>query len=312
MVQRAALALIPLLVACAADRDPGELFGPAEEDRLVVDGRLLVGQALPDLFVRRTASPAALYDRAAAAVADAEVEIRSDGVVFAYRADPDSAGRYLPPAGTVEPLTEYILYVRTSRTSVTATTTTPGRFSIPRAYLLDEETLEVVRPLRGFDEIGEGVYAAPENQVIYTEGLLEAAVDNLEVPAYQVAVQSLDLDSDFVLDADFLEEDDYAEFERHGSSPALEARDGAIRLPWFAITFGGRHLVRIYALDDNWFDYLRTGPEEGDSRFVGGLIGDGFERPVFNVEGGIGFFGSAAVDSIGFFVHPLPQPGLAD
>ncbi len=312
IVPRAALALITLLVACAADRDPGELFGPAEANTLVVDARLLVGHSLPDLFVRRTLSPAVLYDRSTAAVTDATVKLTSGDAVFEYRADPDSAGRYLPPPGTVEPVTEYRLHVQTRGGTVTAMTTTPARFSIPGAFLLDEETLEVVRELRRFAELGAGVYTAPENQVVYTEGVLEAAVDNFDVPAYQVAVLSLDLDSDFVLEADFLETDDYDEFERYGSSPALEARDGAVRLPWFAITFGGRHLIRIYALDDNWFDYLRTGPEEAGGRFVGGLIGDGFERPVFNIEGGIGFFGSAAVDSIGFFVHPLTKPGESD
>ena len=37
-----------------------------------------------------------------------------------------------------------------------------------------------------------------------------------------------------------------------------------------------------------------------------GLAGDNFERPLFHVNGGIGIFGSASVDSVGFVVLPRP------
>jgi hypothetical protein len=63
---------------------------------------------------------------------------------------------------------------------------------------------------------------------------------------------------------------------------------------------------RTYALDRNWYDLVRSDPDEGGS--FGGLAGDEFERPLFHVEGGIGLFGSAAVDSVGFVV--LPRPSL--
>jgi hypothetical protein len=38
----------------------------------------------------------------------------------------------------------------------------------------------------------------------------------------------------------------------------------------------------------------------------GGNAGDDFARPKFNVNGGIGLFGSASADSIGFFILPRP------
>ena len=53
---------------------------------------------------------------------------------------------------------------------------------------------------------------------------------------------------------------------------------------------------------------LRTSPSFGGGFQFGGNAGDGFERPIFRVSGGIGLFGSAAMDSIGFTVLPLPQP----
>ncbi|HIF22999.1 MAG TPA: hypothetical protein EYQ27_14115, partial [Gemmatimonadetes bacterium] len=64
-------------------------------------------------------------------------------------------------------------------------------------------------------------------------------------------------------------------------------------LPWFAVAFAGRHVWRTYALDQNWYDFARTDPETGGGGF-GRLATDGFQRPSFAVQGGIGLFGSAA------------------
>jgi hypothetical protein len=59
-------------------------------------------------------------------------------------------------------------------------------------------------------------------------------------------------------------------------------------------------------LDQNWYDLIRSTPEGGGGFGIGGEIGDNFERPIFNINGGIGLFGSASVDSVGFFVLPRP------
>ena len=295
------------LLSCSAERSEDSLFGPAEENTLVVDAVLLVDKPLPDLFVRRTLNPGKAYARDDAAVPNAIVSVYQGERDFRYSPDPDSAGRYLPPgdAPVVESHTEYSLQVQVGNRFVRARTTTPPRIKIDKIVLLDENTLEVRRRLRSFEELGEQVYSEKENRLSYTDGLLEAWVTPLNVPAYQLAIFSLDADSDFVLEADFLEADDYEEFERYGNSPPLEFDQGKVRLPWFAIVFGGRHLIRIYALDDNWYDYVRTtSADERGEGFFGGLIGDSFERPVFNLDGGIGLFVSASVDSLGFFVLP--------
>ena len=113
----------------------------------------------------------------------------------------------------------------------------------------------------------------------------------------------MDPTSERVLEADFLDEEDFEKLERQVSSPAYDAPDGKLRLPWFAVYFAGRHLIKIYALDQNWFDFARSSPEMDNGGF-GGLAGDNFERPIFRVEGGIGLFGSAAMDSLGFVVLP--------
>ena len=63
--------------------------------------------------------------------------------------------------------------------------------------------------------------------------------------------------------------------------------------------------MRIYAVDRNWYDYVRSGPEAQES-WYGGLAGENFRQPLFHVEGGIGLFGSASVDSLGFVVVEEP------
>jgi hypothetical protein len=294
------------IITCSANRQPGELFGPAEEGTLVVDALLIVDHPLPDLCVRQTVALNVPYGKDAAAVRGADVTINQGGQVFRYREDPDSLGHYLPPANPplVIPRTEYRLTVVASNRRARATTRTPDRFSIQEVVMLDEYTQEVRRRFKTFADGADLVFTAPENQVTYLDGLLEARFQPINVPAYQVGIFSLDLHSDFVIKADFLRDEDYKNFERQSSSPVFKAANGRLRLPWFAVYFAGRHLIKIYALDENWFDFARSSPEFADQQGYGGLAGDNFERPLFKVDGGIGLFGSASMDSLGFVVLP--------
>lgn len=300
-----ALALLMLLTACSADRKPGELFGPSEAGMLVIDAILIVDQPLPDLFLKRTIAPGATQTAEALAVDDAQVVLRAGDSTYRYASDPDSLGRYLPPANApiVQPQRLYQLEASTpDGQSLRAQTTTPQRIRVEQFLLLDEETLQVDRPLALFSEMGDGVYAERANQVPYRQGLLEVRLSANDIEAYQLAIFNLETDSPLLIEADFLEEDDLEEFDRSGASPPLAISDGNARLPWFGIAFEGRHKFLIYALDKNWYDFVRTDPNS-DGGGGGGLLGDQFQRPIFNVEGGIGFFASTAVDSVGFTVY---------
>ena len=302
--------LILCLTACTPERQPGELFGSVEEEsEVVVDGVLLVGQDLPNIFVRRALPPNQSYGQAEAGVPDAQVHIVQGDRRFEYAADPDVPGRYVPPpeAPRVEVQTEYRLEVTVNGRRVQARTTTPDRVRVRETVLLDEETEELVRYLKSFAEVGDEVYTAPENQLIYQEDLVEFHLDTVAAEAFQLAIISLEPDLKYLDEdiEDFLVEDtEDAEAFRANQSPVLAASDGIVRLPWLGVAFEGRSLVKVYALDHNWFEYARSSP--GGEGGFGGLAGDNFERPLFQVEGGIGLFGSASVDSVGFFVSPRP------
>ena len=298
------------LTACAAEREPGDLFGPVEkETELVVDALLLVDRTLPEVFVRRTLPAGQAYSREDAAVSDAKVRILQGDRAYEYAADGTTPGRYLPPreAPLVEALTEYRLEVDVEGRKVMASTTTPERVRIWQAVLLDEETLEIERTLKSFAELGDQVYTAPENQITYLDGLLELHLDTLEVAGYQAAIFALDEEAPFVDEdlLDFYDDEDTGAL-RANQSPPLAVSEGILRWPWFAVAFTGRSLVKVYALDHNWFEYARSSPDQQEQGGFGGLAGENFERPFFQVEGGIGLFGSASVDSVGFVVLPRP------
>ena len=302
--------IVLCLTACAAERQPGDLFGSVEEgSALVVDGILLVDQTLPELFVRRTLPPGQFYSQDAAGVLDAQVRVFQGDQLFEYAPDLATPGRYLPPSGPpqVEPLTEYRLEVEVEGKTVRASTTTPERVRVQQAVLLDEDTQEIVQTLKSFAEVGDGVYTAPENQITYLDGLLEFHLNNVAVAGYQAAIFALDEDLQFADEdwGDFADEED-SETSRANQSPPLAVSDGIVRWPWFAVAFTGRSLIKVYALDHNWFEYARSSPDQQEQGGFGGLAGDNFERPFFQVEGGIGLFGSASVDSVGFVILPRP------
>ncbi len=303
------LPLLLCLAACSAERQPGSLFGSAEEDSdLVVDALLLVDQDLPELFVRRSLAPDIAYDSEAAGVSDARVRILQGERVFEYAADPDAPGRYLPPPDPprVEPRTEYQLEVEVEGQRVWGRTTTPDRLRVRQAVLIDWETGQILRTLKSFAEAGDGVFEAPENQLLYLEGVLEIHLEAVEAEGYQAAIFTLERYPNKVdEDLDTFYEDDPD--PSRNQSPPLEVREGILRWPWFAVYYAGRSIVKVYALDRNWFDYARTSADaQEQGGWAGGLAGDNFERPLFSVEGGMGIFASASVDSVGFVVVLRP------
>lgn len=280
----AVLAGLTFHLNCAGDRNPASLFGPAENVTVVVDAVLYVDRPLPEILVTRTRAANIAFVEEAVAVNDAEVTVLQGLAEYRY-VSVGHQGRYLPPPGSpkVRPDTEYRLRVDALGREVRGVTVTPGRISLDEIAILEETSMEVIRR---FDP-----ESTRRNQVAYREGLIEIRFEPLDVEAYQVIVLEGEPDDE-------------------GGSPPLEARDGRLRLPWFAIGSSGEHQVEVYALDRNLFDFLRSVEASGQNAFgFGSLAGDTFERPVFNLDGGIGVFGSASLDTFGFVVLPRDRSG---
>ena len=307
-------ALLPHLSCSApgplsADRKAAEFFGPSEDNLIVVDAVLIVDAPLPPVILRRTAAPGVPYAAAAAAVQEASVSIHTSDEVFEYHPDLSSAGRYLPPddAPPVEPDRDYELRVEAPDDPlVRATTRTPPRIRIDQLLLLDDDLETELRRLKLFSEIGDQVYEAAENQLELFRGVLQVRVQNDgDAASYQFGATNLEHFSPLLIDQNLIDNADL-ELERQETSPLLRLVDGEIFLAWNGIFYAGRYKVKLFAVDENWFDLVRT--DNVDSERGSGETGQGFQRPLFHVENGIGLFASASVDSFGFFVRPTDSP----
>jgi hypothetical protein len=299
------LVVVLAMLACSTER---ELFSPDDVDVLGVDAMLYVDWPFPAIVLYRAQSAEAPFNAFSAAERGATVAVTTGSTTTTYV---EVLPGVYQPSGlipTVEPETTYMLEVTsTAGERLTAFTTTPPRLRVPDWVLLNDDATTVDRRLRNFEEIGDSVYTAPENQLIHTEGLLEAWLAPVVAAGYQAGIYALDPDSGFVIDPEFLEDEDFEDFEPNIASPPIVNSQTEIRLPWFAIYYKGRYKIKIFAVDENWFDLARTVPElAGGGGGFGGNAGDNFERPIFHVTGGIGIFGSASMDSVGFYVHPRP------
>ncbi len=280
----ALLAGLAVLQGCSGERDPASLFGPTERVTIVVDAVLYVDRALPEIIVTRTRAANIEFTEEGVSVNDAEVTVLQGLAEYRYKSV-GHLGRYIPPPGSpkVRPNTEYRLRVRAPDGEVLGVTKTPGRIALDEIAIVEETSMEVIRRFEP--------ESTRQNQVTYREGLIEIRFEPLDVEAYQVVVLEGEPDDE-------------------GGSPPLEARDGRLLLPWFAIGSFGEHQVEVYALDRNLFDFLRSVEASGQNAFgFGSLAGDTFERPVFNLDGGIGVFGSASVATFGFVVLPRNRSG---
>ena len=308
--------MILLGFGCSTERNPRDLLAPGQVGIVVVDAQLLVGKSMPRIRLAVTQSPEEPYVRGLAGLDGASVTVASSaGDTIRYEATSAEPGMYgpaeEPPGYLVLPNTTYSLrVVARDGAIVTAETTTPDRFTVREWALLDEPTLALRRRLATRDELGDdgdSVYAAEANQLIYQDGLLEARFDRGSALAFQLGLFSRDAGSPIVIDADFLNAEDLARLERETSWPPVDAVEDAIRLPWYAVFFEGRYDIKVFSVDRNWYDLARSLQSFGNSTIgFGSTAGDDFERPIFHVNGGIGLFGSAAMDETGCTIHPRP------
>lgn len=284
-------------LSCSTNRDPDSLFAP-ESGTLVVDAVLQVGERPGVIRLTETQAANDVYDPAAAAVTGAMVWILGPrDTLFCTEVEP---GSYQPLgfAYDVVPGEQYELQVATpDGRELSASTLTPQPLVIDNWVLLDDTGTRVTRTLVKDDP------GAPENQVVYTRGLIEARLQPFDEPAYVVGLISETPGSPLVIETDLIEEED---LNRSSSSPPLESSDGRLRLPWFAIWWEGVYTIRIHRMDRNWYDYARSAPVPGGNFGFGGSAGDNFERPIFHVDGGIGLFGSMAADEIRITILPRP------
>ena len=276
--------------------------GPPEfEEEIVVEGYLEAGQPIGYVTVSRTLPVNQAYDPALQGVSGAEVRIEllengGDGVEASWDlfAPDASSGRYRTrEAVDVLPLRTYRLVVRVPGAgTLTSETTVPALF---RFVDMEERTFVYDTGEAPLFEITEPFYPGRQSIFLITTVALEP--DSMNLTPF----------------ADGLDDD--LEVLRENVSPPLNGEnfdrtpDGGMRIryPWIGLNFYGLNEMRIQAIDDNVFDFVRSNSVqqggEGGSTLAPGEIPNVLDH----MDGGRGLFGSFASASVRFQVLPNPD-----
>lgn len=296
---RRVLALLLVLVALAGCDLAEDDFQP----EVVVESILISGELMTTVRLSRTAPIEETYDFDRYALSGATVRVMlltDDGEVeetFSFYenvgqpgTDGDFPGAYVPvsrPKPTVLPNRRYRLEVEVPEaenlvppgTLVRAETVTPDTFRIvvqPQSPI----PYNIAAPSPGIDVTPS---ENTDRQAIFIFNIKALEPENYPLtPLAASFVENGDLDPDELVS---------------GSSPLLnEANyernaDGTLRLrvPWFAISYYGPNVFTANALDDAFYDFLRS----RDAQFNPTTLSPGEIQRVFsNVENGVGVFGS--------------------
>ena len=272
-------------------------------ENVVVESYQVALEPLQPVRISRTAPISSLYDARALAVRDAEVTVEllaEDGSVAAsypYERRP------APWAGVYEAATDdVVLPLRTYRLRVdipgeepiTAQTLVPDTF---RVLTTTADTL-VYQGAEQFEvSISRSQYPGHQNVFVFTTEAVGPLRPDRLTPFLGAIFD----------EADDVELEDF----RLGSSPLINeanytvSADGsvAIALPWIAVSWYGALDVSVNAVDENMYDFIRSqGVQTGGSTLSPGEI----PNVKYNVDGGIGVFGSVTTDTVTTFLIP-PQ-----
>lgn len=204
-------------------------------------------------------------------------------------AESDEPGIYLPSDTTVvvEAGRRYALdvtHLKNPEDRITATTFVPGAFGL---VSINADSLVYQGPVQFKLDLEQGFY--PTRQNVYVATSLALDPDNFGLTPFW---ENLDGEED--------------EYVRVSSGLVNEGNydlndDGTLTLkyPWIGIAYFGPNELSVYAVDTNIFDYIRTFDiQNGGSTLSPGQI----ENVLWNVEGGIGIFGSRTGVSAEVFI----------
>ena len=282
---------------------------PQDEYRefYVVEAYLVADRALPGVRLSRTVSLEEEYNVQEAGIGDADIEmylLSEDGTVertYTYLNDPNNANNFYRTVSPdrVIPGRRYRLQVTFPDNSdtVRATTLVPGEFQtvgsvIDTAFYQSEQQITVTTT--------QSAYPGRQSYFVFSVIAAHPFEENL-TPFYR----------DQVFDQD----ENIEDFEINSSGIINEGNydinnDGTLtlRVPWLAVAFYGDNDIVANTIDDNLYDFIRSQEVQtggGPSILPPGEI----QNIIYNIEGGIGIFGSLASDTNRVFIDRPVQNG---
>ncbi|CAN5347467.1 DUF4249 family protein [soil metagenome] len=268
---------------------------------VVLEAYAIANRELPDVRLSRTIPVMAEYNFPNAALTEAIVSMThldengSEIQTFNYRQQ--SAGVYRPlnREYRVEAGHTYQLDVTfNDRTEILQSqTTVPHQFEIlsdvAESYVYQtDDQLEILLTATESN--------ARQNIYVFNTLTLEPAIDNL-TPFYRSAV----VDGDSQISEFF---NNSSGLINEGNFEIREDQTILLRFPWIGVAFYGENAVVTNSVDQYLADLVRSQQLQlGGSTLPPGEI----PNLIYNVEGGIGVFGSIATDTvITRFAHPIP------
>jgi len=254
---------------------------------IVVESYQIEGQPLAEVRLSRSVDIDTGFVFEEQAVRGADVRVArldaDDAVAEGVTYVEDRPGVYRPASETpptVQPLTSYRLRVSVPETGETlsARTLVPGAFEL-RSVSADTVTF---RDTRAQLTLTQSAY--PGRQAVYLFSTEALDVDEANLTPFYRNIFENDgtLDDLRIANSGLLNE---ANFD--------VADDGltTIELPWLGIAFYGLNRIFVSAVDDNYFDFIRSqDAQQGGPGFSPGEI----PNVIDHVEGGTGLFASLA------------------
>lgn len=255
------------------------------EEHYVVEAYLVANDTLPEVWVSKTSPMNEKVTHGENFISEANVEIRllnadsSVADVYQYQGE----GVYHPqePA-VVKPQRLYQLHVQLSNNQIVKSYTfVPGTFEtvnkLEESYIYQSDQQINV-------EITPNPYPDQQGFYIFTANAKDTSKSNL-TPFYRDLVK----DKDSNVKTYYINSSNII----YGNE---RSEDGNIFLiaPWTTIAFYGQNEILVNAMDDNLYNFWRSyNQQAGLSPLVPGEL----QNIRYNVDGGIGIFGSMATDT---------------
>jgi hypothetical protein len=268
---------------------------------VVVEAYAVANRPLPHVQVSKTTPVVEFYDAANNVLMLAIVQITlldengGDEMVFPYRFSLTDGGVFVPvnTEYIVEPRRSYRLDVTFNDRSevIRAVTTVPDTFDVisevpERVVYQSENQLEIT--------ISQAQRLGSQNIFVFSSVALEPEEQNL-TPFYKASVEDEDLElEDVIITSSGLINEGNFDLNPDGTI--------TLRFPWIGVAFYGENLVVTSLVDRNINDLIRSQQVQlGGSTLSPGEI----PNLIYNVEGGIGVFGSISTDTVKtVFVRP--------
>jgi hypothetical protein len=261
---------VALVVLAAAFTGCDSAMEPAAP-RLVIEGYLIEGRTIEGIRVTESQTLDRPYG--SAGIHGARVEITVDGQVLALVESPGSSGLYRDPGShRVASGKTYALRVEHGGRVATGRTTVPDHIELLPSSSVHTGAVDTIR------------YLGSEVFLEWTP---------IERRKFVVGFVSIDQEREKI-ERDFGDEfeDEVKEVPDTAFVAAFNKVNSA-EVPWIVFNYFGNHMLRVYAADDAYYDFVRTREQDPMS-----LI-----DPLSNITGGLGVFGSASVAEVHVFVR---------